>query len=649
MSVPGIGYWVAKAAHMHPERTARVTPEGRTSTAAALFLEQARELDRRTALHLLASGGAPANEKVSWAGWAERSRAFAAALVADGQAPGSTVAIFAGSDLLWPLSDLGALLAGCVSVGLYPTSAPPQVRHILHDARASVLVVDTAERLAIAEAALEDGTGERPAARRPTIIAPDPLATGRRDVIAWSDWIGRGRVALDRGAAAELDRRMAAAAPDDIALLIYTSGSTGEPKGARIPHRYLLASAESVRDTLGLTADDTALSFLPFCHAAERVFGLYTRILCGMECGLVPDHTRLDAAAVDYGPSLFGGLPRFYEKVYEALEAERAAASGEARERWDRALALGRRRSRHRRRPRVTERPSGTPGEGGGGDGWSDALEREWSAAVAPVAERLRKHFGGRLRLATSGGAALPLEVAETLDALGVTVLGAYGLTEHLCAVFNRPDRYSFDTAGPPMPGTTLRLGDDGEILLRRSDLTFAGYQGRPEESRAAFTEGGEWLRTGDLGELDERGFLRITGRKKELIALSTGKKVAPVPVEAWLVDDPWIGQAVLYGEGRKFVSALLTLRRPVVEAWARERGLDQRYEALVERPEVRARVQEGVDRVNARLSRTEQVRRFIVLDRELSLEEDELTPTLKVRRRVVTGRYRHRLDALYA
>ncbi len=604
--------------------------QGNSATIASVFLERAREHGDRPAMRTLKVGGAEADSVLTWAEWAERSRAFAAALVAAGHSPGAVVAIFAGSRVEWPIADLGCVLAGCVGVGLYPTSAAAQVRHILADAGAAIVVVDSPERLAVLEAALALGAERRGG---PVLIAPDDVALNRPGVVSWSEWLERGRRALEGGAVEELERRVSAARPDDVAALIYTSGSTGEPKGARIPHRYLLASAVSVRDTLGLTAEDTALSFLPYCHAAERVFGLYTRILCGMECALVPDHTRVGASARSYGPTLFGGLPRFYEKAYEAMEAERATAPAEERARWDRVLELGRRRSAHRRRA---------------GSDWDVELERAWADGVVPFAARLKDHFGGRIRLATSGGAALPEEVAVFLDALGLTVLGAYGLTEHLCAVFNRPDAYGFDTAGPPMPGTTLRIADDGEILILRSDLTFAGYHGRPAESRRAFTGDGAWLLTGDLGELDARGFLRVTGRKKELIALSTGKKVAPVPVEARLMEDPWIAQAVLVGEGRKFISALLTLRRPMVEGWARSSGLDEAVDVLTDRPEVIARVQEAVDRVNAGLSRTEQVRRFVLLDRELSLEENELTPTMKIRRSVVLERFRDRIDDLY-
>lgn len=592
-------------------------------TAVSLFLERAASSAGRVALRVLEPGGA-APETVTWEEWAERSRRFAAALLASGHRPGDRVAILAGNRTEWPVADLGVLLAGGVSVGIYPTSAPGQVEQILSDAGAVAVITDRPEQRAKVEAARA-----RVPSLRTVVCSDDP----GRGAWGWDEWLAAGAAALEDGPTrAELERRIGAARPDDDALLIYTSGSTGEPKGARITHRYLLASSASIAGSLGLGESDTSLSFLPFCHAAERVFGLYTRILCGMEAGLVDDPSRVWEAARRYGPTLFGGLPRFFEKAYEALRAEQEAADGAERERWDLVLRLGRERSRARR--------AGRP--------FPEALDARWRAEGAPLFARARALFGGRARLVTSGGAAFPAEVAEYLDALSVTVLGAYGLTEHLCAAFNRPDRYTFDSAGPPMPGAEVRIAEDGEILLRRGPLCFAGYHGRPEETRAAFSADGEWLATGDLGEIDDRGLLRVTGRKKELIALSTGKKVAPLPIEARLVEDPWISQAVLYGEGRKFVSALLALRRPLVEAWARERGLDGEYAELLRAPELLQRVQAVVDGVNETLSRPERVCRWVLLERELTAEQEELTPTLKVRRPLVLERYGQRMDALY-
>jgi long-chain acyl-CoA synthetase len=598
-------------------------------SAASIFLERAARYGERPALCALAAGGAARDERLSWAGWRREAECFAAALLLDGVRPGDRVAVFAGNRMLWPVSDLGIQLAGAVGVGVYPTSAPGQVREVLADAGAGVAVVDTAERLR----ALLSVRDALPDLR--TIICQDAvdLAHAGGGVVPWGGWQARGAGVLDVGdAASELARRVEGQSPDDVALLIYTSGSTGTPKGAAISHRYLLGSALSIQQVLGLSDTDTALSFLPYCHAAERVFGLYTRIVCGMGAGLVEDHGRIWSAARDFAPTLFGGLPRHFEKAFEQLRAEQLATSGEPRARWDRAESLGRQRSLLRR----------------AGAAVPAALEDEWRRVGRPYFARLRSLFGGRLRTATSGGAALPAEVAEYLDALGLTVLGAYGLTEHLCVAFNRPERYAFDSAGPPMPGTELRFAGDGEILLRRGPLTFSGYHGRPDETAEAFTPDGEWLRTGDLGTLDARGGLRITGRKKELIALSTGKKIAPLPIEALLTRDPLLAQAVVYGEGRKFAAALLCLRRPVAEAWAREHGILVDAAALAAHPALRDRVQATVDAVNAMVSSPERIRAWTLLDRELSAEEDELTPTLKIRRSQVAEKFRDRLEALY-
>ncbi len=590
-----------------------------SETAVSRFLGRTALHPNRPALRTLSSGGAPHDRVLTWGAWGDAARHFAAALVGAGLRPGDAVAVLAGNVEAWPVADLGTMLAGGVSVGVYPTSAPGQVRQVLADCRATLVVVDTPAQLARVAAV----RAELPALR--TVIAVE----GAGDV-SWVEWIARGAVALARGADAELDARGAAARPEDVALLIYTSGTTGEPKGAAIPHRYLTASADSIQDTLGLRADDTALSFLPFCHAAERVFGLHTRVACGMEAGLVGDANDVWRAARAYGPTVFGGLPRFYEKAYEALRSEQGRATGGEAERWRRALELGRARGGLRR--------EGEPVPAG--------LEAEWSQVAAPYAARLREMFGGRVRLATSGGAALPGEVAEYLDALGLGILGGYGLTEHLCVVFHRPDSYGFQTAGRPMPGTELRIAEDGEILVRRGALTFAGYHARPEETRATFSDDGAWLHTGDLGEVTARGELRVTGRKKELIALSNGKKVAPLPIEARLAQEHWIGQAVLFGEGQRFVSALIALRPSAVETWARARALGD-ADALAH-PELLDEVQAAVNRVNAGLSRPEQVRRFALLERPLTAEAEELTPTLKLRRAAIAEKYGERLRALY-
>lgn len=613
-------------------------------TAASVFLERVARYGDRPALHVLAAGGAAEDRVVTWREWGQAALHFAAALVDAGVRPGDSVAILAGNRIEWPVADLGALLAGAVGVGVYPTSSAAQTETILRDAGAVVAVADTpAQAARLAEVAARVPTLR-------TIVSPafdlapsssdatsfDDATSGDLatpiDIIGWEAWLARGARGMAGGAGDEVRRRVDAGRPEDTAILIYTSGSTGEPRGARIPHRYLLESALSIQQVLELDERDSSLSFLPFCHAAERVFGLYTRIVCGMETGLVEDHARVWDAARAFSPTVFGGLPRLYEKAYEQLRAEQMAATGAERERWDRTLALGRARSR------VHE----------AGEAFPEQAEGWWREAGGPLFARVRSLFGGRVRRATSGGAALPREVAEFLDALAFPVLGAYGLSEHLCAAFNRPDAYALDAAGPPMPGTELRIAADGEILLRRSPLTFAGYHNRPSETAATFTGDGAWLLTGDLGEIDARGMLRVTGRKKELIALSSGKKVAPLPIEARLAEHPWIARAVLFGEGRHFVSGLLCLRRPTVEAWAAERGIAADWAALLRHPDLLAEIQAAVDAVNAGLANPERVRRFALLEHDLSPEAGELTPTLKLRRGTIAELHRERLDSLY-
>ena len=596
-------------------------------TMLATFLERCDRSPDAVAIEELRVGGADADASMTWAEWRDASRSLAAALVADGMRRGDAVAVLAGNRLIWPVADMGILMAGGVSVGVYPTSAPNQIHELLADSAAVAIIVDTVEQLDKVLSVAPD------LSRLRRIVCADVTESNGRHQ-RWAHYLALGSAELGGSAsvADEVRARTESARPHDTALLIYTSGSTGEPKGACIPHRYLAASAASVRDTLDLRADDTTLSFLPYCHAGERVFGLYTRILCGMRTAHVVDHGALWDAARVFEPTVFGGLPRYFEKLYEALVVRERSLEGSARARWREALALGRERSAHRR----------------GGAAVPLALEHQWRNASAPCAEVIREYLGGRVRLATSGGATLPTEVADYLDAAGLTVLGAYGQTEHLCVAFHRPDCYDTETVGPPMPGTELRIDHDGEVLVRRSALTFSGYLAKPDATREAFTADGEWLRTGDLGELTSGQRLRLTGRKKELIALSSGKKVAPLPIEARLVEDPWIGHAMLYGEGERFVSALLILRRPVLEAWQQERGLSLGYGELLAHPDVVARVQDTVDRVNASLSSPERIKRFVLLERDLSVEADELTPTLKIRRAVVAQRYRDRLEPLY-
>ena len=516
---------------------------------------------------------------LSWAQWAELSQQVAGALVASGVRPGDHVAVLAGNSMVWPIADMGTLLAGAVSVGLYPTSSPAQVAEVLRDCGARVVIVD------------DDAQCAKVKAVRGQLDALE-LLVGWGGVGApatpWNAWLATARPTTP-----------VLRAPDEDAVLIYTSGSTGTPKGARISHRCLVETARSIAEVLSLTSADTSLSYLPFCHAAERMFGYATRVWLGMEAMLVDDASRVFDAAAVYHPTIFGGLPRFFEKALEKFEA---------------ALLL--------------------PG--------TDAERAQRTRAVRASL------FGTRLRLATSGGAPLPELVGTALDAFGVRVLGAYGQTEHLCVAMHRPDRLNFTSVGLPMPGTELRIADDGEVLVKRGPLTFSGYFGREDETREAFTADGAWLKTGDLGDVDADGFLRITGRKKELLVLSTGKKVAPLPIEAALSAGPWIEHAMLYGEGRSFISALFTVREAPLRLLAEREGLPWSRTDLLAHDAVRGAVQAWVTQVNAALSRHEQVKQWVLVPGPFTVAGGELTPTMKLKRHEVSARYASLLDHLY-
>lgn len=546
-------------------------------TIPVQFLDRtSKHPDRIAMTHYAASGDAT---PMLWKEWRDSSLVFAAALDESRARETRAVAILAGNNFVWPVADLGTILSGRTSVGIYPTSSSVQIEKMLADSAAGVLVTDDPAQLAVVLEMQERLPGLRVIVA--TCAASDPR------VIAWNEWLDIGRKAID--ARPDLAESLIATAQkidsDDPAIIIYTSGSTGEPKGAVLSHGCVSASARCIADTLGLVESDTTLSFLPFSHAAERITGLYTRIHRGMEAALVEDPARLWDVSRSFKPTIFGGLPRYYEKLHRLVAAEGQTAM---------------------------------------------------------------EILGGRVRLATSGGAALPVAISEGLAGGGITVLGAYGLSEHLCVAFNRPGDATFDTSGTAMPGTEIRIAEDGEILIRRSELTFSGYHNLPEATRAAFTDDGEWLRTGDLGAVDAAGRLRITGRKKELLALSNGKMVAPLPIEAQLAAHPLISHAVLHAEGQKFVSALIALRPESLEAWARHEGIDSKHEDLASHPKVTDEIQKAVDAVNATLSRAESIRRFVTIGRELSVAASELTPTYKVRRNAVIAKFSAELEALY-
>ena len=530
----------------------------------SLFLDRVETFRSRGDVFYFRSGNKW--EGISWETFDREVHEFTSALLACGLSRGDAVCILMGNVPEWPVADIGTIAVGGVGVGLYPTSSAEQCQYIINHSDAPFVLVDTRAQLD----KILSIRGELSKVRY--IIALDEAAAhAAPDVLTYRQFLELGRQHRDEFASILHDRGEGAA-PDDIAIMVYTSGTTGRPKGACLSHRYIINSVESLRQTIPIFETDAAFSYLPFCHVAERISGLYNRLYAGTPAYFVDDLARLGEYMLEVKPTVFASLPRFFEKIHARIKTD---------------MSQGRE-------------------------------------------VNVKDYFGGRVRLLTSGGAPLPLEVADFFARAGLPILQAYGLTENVCVAFNRVDHHRLGTVGPPMPGCEVKLSSDGEILVR-SEMMFSGYYKAPEETAAVFRDG--WLLTGDLGEFDEAGFLKIVGRKKELIVTSTGKKIAPSLLENMLKEHHLISQAMVYGEGKSYLVALITLNA------AEAAGCG----------DVKQVIQQKVDEVNRRVSSTEAIKKFVILDRDFEIAKDEMTPTGKVKRDVVSKRYSALIESLYA
>jgi long-chain acyl-CoA synthetase len=561
---------------------------------------------------------------ISWDRFNQKAHEFGYALIAMGLEKGTSVCILMNNVPEWPISDLGTIIAGGVSVGLYPTSSAEQCRYIINHSDAEFVLVDTQFQLNKILHVRKD----LPKVKA-IVVLDETVAHNNPGVVSYQEFLRLGREHHER-AHPILQERTENAQPEDIVIMVYTSGTTGLPKGACLSHRYVINSVESLLETIPIYDSDTSFSYLPYCHVAERISGLYNRLYAGAPAYFVDDLTRLWDYMLEVKPTVFGSLPRFYEKIHARIMADVEKAAPEEQERFYQVLSLGRTLSRLRQaRESIPEE-----------------LKAEYEQKAGLVLNKVKSYFGGCIRITTSGGAPLPLEIQEFFDALGVPILQAYGLTENVCVAFNRPDNYKFGTVGPPMPGCEVKIADDGEILVR-SEMMFSGYYKEPDKTAEVFRDG--WLLTGDLGELDEDGFLKITGRKKELIITSTGKNVAPALIENLLKEHHLISQAMAYGDGKSYLVALITLNQAETEEYARAKGISyEDFAELTRHPEIVSLVQKIVDGVNARVSSTEAIKKFVILDHDLSIEADEITPTMKIKRNVVGAWYRDILERLY-
>ena len=566
---------------------------------------------------------------LTWAQARQRVLETAAGFAALGLAPGERVALMLPNRSEHVLADLGAVHAGGLGVTMYPTLAPEQVAYVAADCDARMAVLDGAAELDRWRTALDQLPGIK------KVIVRDPSACPAGDrYLTWADFaaLGRERLAADSD---EVAARIAAITPDNPLALLYTSGTTGNPKGVLLTHRNILYTLATV-DIMGTVSPRGRwVSYLPLAHIAERMFSVYLPIHNTMHVHFCPDTARLVPVIGKARPTGFFGVPRVWEKIRSGIQALLMAEQDEGRRAAvQRAMEAGRRYVDSCQYGQVT----------------SAELEAAFRVADEQVLAPIRGLLGlGEATSFSSGAAPMPPDVAAFFSGLGMKILDVYGMTETTGAfTANTPAEFKFGTVGRPTAGIEVKIADDGEILARGPGNTI-GYLGLPRQT-AELIDADGWLHTGDIGSIDADGFVLVTDRKKELIITGGGENIAPAAVENALVAHPLIGQALAYGDRRPFVTALLALDGEAAPAWARARGIAFGSLAdLAADPQVLAEVAAGVAAANERLARVQQVKRWRLLPAEWTAETGELTPTLKLKRRVVHERYAGVIDSLYA
>ncbi len=603
-----------------PERLVR-----KTTSIAQLFAKRVTDTPDREAYRYPVGEG---NEwrSMTWRQSGERVKAIAAGLVSLGLKREERAGILCNTRVEWLLIDLGILSAGGATTTVYPSSTAEECAFILADSDTKIVFVEDPKQLA----KLSKHKAEMPLLQRAILVDGTPEARDRTWAMTLAELEAAGAEELAKNGKL-VDDIVAGVKGDQLATLIYTSGTTGKPKGVRLLHECWAYCADGI-DSIHLWGkDDVQYLWLPMSHSFGKV------LMCGHIAsgsvtavdGRIPK--LIDNLAV-VRPTIMAAVPRIFEKVYNKV-IESAKASGPVKLKiFEWAVSVGKEVSALRQTGRE---PSGL-------------LAWKLKLADRLVFDKLKARFGGRVRYFISGSAPLSREIAEFFHAAGILILEGYGLTETSAASFvNRPTGYAFGSVGYPMPGTELKIAEDGEILIK-SPGVMQGYHNLPEETASTLTGDG-WLKTGDIGEVDKKGILRITDRKKDLIKTSGGKYIAPQHIEGKLkATCPYISQVIIHGDKRNFVTALITLDEEATMKWAKEHNLSGGYNEVVKANEVKAMLSPFFDEVNKSLAKYESVKQFAILPKDLTVDEGELTPSLKVKRKVVEKKYAGLLDKMY-
>ncbi len=557
----------------------------------------------------------------------DRVKHFALGLASLGVKRGDRVALLSENRPEWAISDLAILSLGAINVPIYPTLIPKQIEYILNDSEAKLIITSSAEQTQKIVQILKD----LPVLKY--IIYMNPLEhPPTAQMFSFEQIAEKGRE-FGNARPDYYEQATKAVQPDDPCGIIYTSGTTGNPKGAILTHNNILSNVKGGVATLKISSEDTFLSFLPLCHVFERMAGHF----CALSAGATIAYAEsIDTVAQNLGevrPTIMTSVPRLFEKMY-ARVLENAAAGGAVKKRiFDWAIKTGQKY--------VEAQAQGKT---------NGPLRFKYNLATRLVFSKLQERVGGRLRFFISGGAPLPKDIGEFFHYAGIKILEGYGLTESSPVIaVNLEEKFKFGTVGPALKagGVEVKIADDGEILTRGPHV-MKGYYKKPAETREVIDDEG-WLHTGDIGFLDPDGYLVITDRKKNIIVTSGGKNIAPAPIENTMLTSPLIEQILVIGDRRKFLSALIVPNFEMLKPYAEEQNIQfKSNEELIQQPQIIQYIATEIERLSGDLARFEQIKAFRLLPRLFTIEDGELTPTLKIKRKVVEEKYADLIESMY-
>jgi long-chain acyl-CoA synthetase len=554
----------------------------------------------------------------SFAEVGETVRKLSLGLIDLGIDKGDKVSILANTRPEWTYFDFAALTTGAIVVPIYQTNSPEECRYVLENSDAKAVVVEDAEQLQ----KVREVRDSLPQLEHVILIEGDA-----DDAIAMDEIAARG----ETRDVAEWERRYTSVTPEDVCTFIYTSGTTGPPKGCVISHGNYRAMLDMTRKAQVLDPGQTAYLFLPLAHSFALLIQLGGFDIGGVLAYWERDPLKIVPNLAEVKPHYFPSVPRIFEKIYTTVTSDVEKAGGIKKLMFDWAVGVG-------RRMRESERSGRSPGF---------VLQRQYDLADRLVLSKIRNVFGGNIQQCVTGAAPINPEILRFFDAAGILILEGYGMTEtSTAATISTPDAFKFGTVGRPFEGCEIKIASDGEVLVEGPNI-FQGYYKNEEATNETIVDG--WLHTGDIGELDSDGYLRITGRKKDIIITAGGKNITPSNLEADIKQHPLVSQCVVVGDRRPYLVALVTLDPEEAVKHAQENDLPEDPEALAGNAEVKAAIMAHVDQVNGKVARVEQIKKIEILPRDLTQEGGELTPTMKVKRNVVADKYAEQIESLYA